>query len=238
MVSNFSLAKLYNIAFIRKILKLEILNLILKSIHCITDSTDSFRKIRMLCLHTFEENIMPHLLQQTEPECKRILDAVIGSFISLKATEHIARVIMLYYTEKAATVAIVVLMTIALCSTDIQEVRTQFVKNKVLSTSYATKQHISKLNCVQWCSRDRQMGKCKIAGYNKYSKMCSLSMDNPEDALDVADEMTGIFVIEQQEGDTVCCYIDRNWRLTLILLVSLKFKAHTNTLMNVQLHSF
>jgi len=103
--------------------------------------------------------------------------------------------------EKATTVAVVILMTIALCSADIQEVSTQFITNKVLSTSYATKQHISKLNCVEWCSRDRKMGRCKMAGYNKYSKLCSLSMDNPEDALDVTDEMTGVFVIEQVAGE-------------------------------------
>jgi len=102
---------------------------------------------------------------------------------------------MLFYTKKAVTVAVVILMTIALCSADIQEVRTEFVKNKVLSSSYATKQHISKLNCVQWCSRDRQVGKCKTAGYNKYSKSCSLSMDNLEDVLDIDDEMTGVFFI-------------------------------------------
>jgi len=102
---------------------------------------------------------------------------------------------MLFYTKTAATVAVVILMTIALCSADIQAVRTEFVKNKVLSSSYATKQPISKLNCVQWCSRDRQVGKCKTAGYNKYSKECKLSMDNQEDLMDVADEMTGVFVL-------------------------------------------
>ena len=113
-------------------------------------------------------------------------------FISLENTLPIARANMLVYTKKTVTVAVVILMTIALCSADIQEVRTQFVKNKLLSTSYATKLHISKLNCVQWCSRDRQMGKCKIAGY---SKTCCLSMDNPEDALQVDDEMAGVFFI-------------------------------------------
>ena len=114
---------------------------------------------------------------------------------------------MFFYNEKAATGAVVFLMTIGLCSADIQEVRTQFITNKVLSTSYANKQQISKLNCVQWCSRDRQMGKCKTAGYNKYSKSCSLSMDNPEDALDVADEMAGVFVMEQVhvEGENKRC---------------------------------
>jgi len=54
-----------------------------------------------------------------------------------------------FYTKKAVTVAVVILMTIALCSSDIQEVKTQFLKNKVFTMSYATKQHISKLICVQ-----------------------------------------------------------------------------------------
>jgi len=63
-----------------------------------------------------------------------------------KATEPIVRVIMLYFTKKAATVAVVFLMTIALCSTTIQEVKTQFIKNKVLSSSYSTKQHISQFS--------------------------------------------------------------------------------------------
>jgi len=107
---------------------------------------------------------------------------------------------MLFYTTKAVTVAVVILMTIGLCSADIQEVKTQFVKNKVISTSYATKQHISKLHCVEWCSRDRQVGKCKTAGYNKYSKTCSLSMDFQHTLLDVADETNGVFLMK--EGNT------------------------------------
>jgi len=108
---------------------------------------------------------------------------------------------MLYYTEKAATVAVVFLMTIALCSTTVQEVRTQFVKNKLLSTIYATKQPMSQLYCVEWCSRERQSGKCTIAGYNKSSKTCKLSMDYQHNLLDVADETTGVFLME--EGDKV-----------------------------------
>jgi len=104
---------------------------------------------------------------------------------------------MLFYTKKAVTVAVVILMTIALCSTNIQEVRTQFVKNKFLSTIYATRQSISQLQCVQWCSTERKSGKCKIAGYNKYSKACSLSMDYQHNLLDVADETTGVFLMEE-----------------------------------------
>jgi len=107
---------------------------------------------------------------------------------------------MFYYTEKAATAAFVFLMTIALCSTNVEEMRTQFLNNKLLATSYATKQPISQLHCVQWCSRDRHSGKCRIAGYHKSSKMCQLSMDFQFYLLNVADETTGIFLME--EGDT------------------------------------
>jgi len=117
------------------------------------------------------------------------------SYILLENTLPIARANMLFYTKKAGTVAVVILMTIASCSADIQEVRTQFQKNNVLSTKYTTKQHLFKLNCVRWCDSDRQMGKCKIAGYNKYLKTCSLSMDISDDALQVGDEMAGVFFI-------------------------------------------
>ena len=120
-----------------------------------------------------------------------------ASCISLKSTEHIARVNMLYFTEKAATVAIVFLFTTAICLAIKQEVNTQFVKNKVISTSYATKQPISKLHCVEWCSRERHAGKCKIAGYNKYARACSLSMDYQHNLLDVADETNGVFLMEE-----------------------------------------
>ena len=107
---------------------------------------------------------------------------------------------MIYYTEKAATFAIVFLMTIALCSTTIQDVKTQFLKNKLLSTSYMTKHPISQLHCVEWCSRERTMGKCKIAGYHKSSKTCKLSMDYPHTLLNVVDEKTGVFLMEEGES--------------------------------------
>ena len=111
---------------------------------------------------------------------------------------------MPFNTKTATSVAIVFLITIALCSSAIQERRTQFVKNKLLSTSYATKQPISKLQCVEWCSRDNQNGKCKTAGYTKSSKTCKLSMDYERDLLNVTDESTGVFLVEK-EGDV--CYL-------------------------------
>jgi len=103
---------------------------------------------------------------------------------------------MFFYTKKAATFAVVFLITIGFCSTTMRDARTQFVKNEILSTSYATNQPISQLNCVRWCFSDGNKGKCKIAGYKLSDKSCSLSMDNPEDLMEVADELSGVFVIE------------------------------------------
>jgi len=115
---------------------------------------------------------------------------------------------MFYYTEKAATVAVVFLLTIALCSTTMRDARTQFVKNKGLSTSYATRQPISQLNCVRWCFSGGNKGKCRTAGYNVSGNSCSLSMDNQENLTDVADEMFGVFVIETVDrGCTLRVYI-------------------------------
>jgi len=89
-----------------------------------------------------------------------------------------------------------------------RDARTQFVKNKILSTSYATKQPISQLSCVRWCFSDGNKGKCKTAGYNVSESSCSLSMDTTEDLMDVADEMYGVFVIEPVErGCTLHEYI-------------------------------
>jgi len=121
--------------------------------------------------------------------------------ISIEITEPIARVVMVYYTGKAATLAIVFLITIALCSSDLQEVRTQFVKNKIISSNYATKQPISKLHCVEWCSREGQAGKCKTAGYKTHAKVCSLSTDYQHTLLDVANETNDVFLME--EGDSL-----------------------------------
>jgi len=78
------------------------------------------------------------------------------------------------------------------------------------------------------------MGKCKIAGYNKYSKSCSLRKDNPEDALDVADEMAGVMEQAHVEGDSFWVFYNRKCvqssKMSAVstLLVSREFKHCTN----------
>ena len=96
-------------------------------------------------------------------------------------------------------IACVGLMTIALCMATIQSVKTNFTVGKKLSTSYATLQKISKIRCVERCAEDKQTGACKLAGYNKATKTCYLSVDGPQDVLDTTDEMFGVFFYEPDQ---------------------------------------
>lgn len=89
---------------------------------------------------------------------------------------------------------IILLLTISLCNAAIQSVKTAFTEKKSVATSYTTLQKISKIKCVERCNKDRQNGRCTLAGYNKSTKTCYLSDDDPLDALDTDDEMSGVFL--------------------------------------------
>jgi len=43
---------------------------------------------------------------------------------------------------------------------------------------------------------------CTLAGYNKATKTCYRSIDDPQDALDTPDEMAGVFFYETQPTGT------------------------------------
>jgi len=84
-------------------------------------------------------------------------------------------------------------MAIALCMATIQSVKTKFTEGKKPLTSYTTLQRISKIQCVERCSKEKQTGGCTLAGYNKATKTCYLSVDDAQDVLDTTDEMFGVF---------------------------------------------
>jgi len=88
------------------------------------------------------------------------------------------------------------LMSIALCMATIQSVKTKFKEGKKLSTSHTTLQRISKIQCVERCSKGKQTGACTLAGYNKATKTCYLSVDDAQDVLDTTDETFGVFFYE------------------------------------------
>ena len=87
-------------------------------------------------------------------------------------------------------------MTIALGMATIQSVKTKFTQGKKPLTSHTTLQGISKIQCVERCSKEKLTGACTLAGYNKATKTCHLSVDDPQDVLDTTDEMVGVFFYE------------------------------------------
>ena len=83
------------------------------------------------------------------------------------------------------------------CGALIIEKDTRFVNRKCVGTSRMTLQQYSKIKCVQKCHEENTKGLCNVAGYNKATKTCYLSMDSHQDVLDVADDMSGVYFMEK-----------------------------------------
>ena len=94
--------------------------------------------------------------------------------------------------------SIILFVAISLCYATIESVTTKFTEKKCVATSHTTLQKISKVRCVEKCNQERQKGRCTLAGYNKATKTCYLSVDDPQDVLDTTDEMTGVFFYEPE----------------------------------------
>jgi len=92
----------------------------------------------------------------------------------------------------------ILLVVLALCNANIQSATTRFTEKKSVATSHTTLTRTSKIKCVEKCNKERQNGRCTLAGYNKATKTCYLSIDDPLDALDTDDEMTGVFFYEPE----------------------------------------
>ena len=86
-----------------------------------------------------------------------------------------------------------------MCTSIIQTVTTKFTEGKQLSTSYTTLLNISEIQCVRKCTKERQTGGCTLAGYNKVTKSCYLSVDGLQDVLDTADKMFGVFFYKLEQ---------------------------------------
>jgi len=79
-----------------------------------------------------------------------------------------------------------------MCTATIQSVTTRFTEKKTVATSHTTLQKISKIRCVEWCNKERKNEMCTVAGYNKATQTCYLSVDEPQTVLDTDDEMSGV----------------------------------------------
>jgi len=96
-------------------------------------------------------------------------------------------------------ISCIALLGISVCVATIQSVTTKFTTGKKLSTNYATLHKISKIQCVERCNKEKQTGGCTLAGYNKATKNCYLSVDGPHDVLDTTDETYGVFFYEPDQ---------------------------------------
>jgi len=105
---------------------------------------------------------------------------------------------MTLLTQILACVALL-LVTTSICDANMWTSVTEFTKGKAVSTSYKTFERFSEVQCVKKCNDERKNDMCNVAGYNKTSRVCTLSIDNQEDLVDVADDMAGVFVMTDGE---------------------------------------
>jgi len=76
---------------------------------------------------------------------------------------------------------------------------TEFTIGKAVSTNYKAIERFSEIQCVRKYYDERKNDMCSVAGYNRTSRVCTLSIDNQEDLVDVADDMAGVFVMTDGE---------------------------------------
>jgi len=101
--------------------------------------------------------------------------------------------------HSAKTRLILVLISlVVLSSANTQEIYTTFIERKAVATSHTSLQQYSKIQCVKKCFEEGRKGACSVAGYNRATKVCYLSTDSQDEVVDVADELSGVFIIPTQ----------------------------------------
>ena len=106
---------------------------------------------------------------------------------------------MAFCLEHFVRTSIVILLTISLCNANIESLRFTFTGEKRVNTTHTTLRDISDIQCARKCNKERQNGRCTLAGYDKRTKTCYLSNDEPLNVLDTTDEMAGVFFYEMTE---------------------------------------
>jgi len=114
---------------------------------------------------------------------------------------------MVLFREHFVGILIILLVTFSLSTATIQRVMMRFTEKKRVATSHTTIQNISDIQCVRKCNKKRQTGGCTLAGYDKATETCYLSIDGPQDVLDTTDEMAGVFVFFDLDPTGMYCMI-------------------------------
>jgi len=101
---------------------------------------------------------------------------------------------MFWIFKLMAQFAVIILATVSLSNADLQEFFATRLKGKTVATSYLTLKRLSQVRCAEKCYNE---GRCRIAGYNKVTKVCRLSNDSQQDVLDIADDSSSVFIYQQ-----------------------------------------
>ena len=94
-------------------------------------------------------------------------------------------------------ILIILLSTLILSSANKQGIYTTFTKGKAVASSHTNLQQCSQIQCVRKCFEEGKKGACSVAGYNKATKVCYLSTDSEDAIVDVADDLSGVFLVPQ-----------------------------------------
>jgi len=106
---------------------------------------------------------------------------------------------MAFCLEHFVRTSIVILCTVSLCNANIESLRFTFTGKKVVNTTHTTLHDISDIQCARKCTKERQNGRCTLAGYDKRTKTCYLSDDDPLNVVDTGDGMIGVFFYEMTD---------------------------------------
>jgi len=122
---------------------------------------------------------------------------------------------MIWNFKLMAAVTVVIVATVFLTYADIEEFMVTFLKRKTVATSYLTLERFSKVQCAEKCYKEGKQGRCRIAGYNKDTKTCRLSMDSQQDVLDFPDDSSGVFIYQQEPVVTTQGIVGNNATMQL-----------------------
>jgi len=92
-------------------------------------------------------------------------------------------------------VVVVIMCALVLTEALIQDTTKEYLKGKWIATSHTTLHQYSKVQCVRRCYEESRHGRCTVAGYDKPTKTCYLSVDSQQDLLHVADEALGVVLV-------------------------------------------
>jgi len=98
-------------------------------------------------------------------------------------------------TAKTAKDAFLFLLTIAI-SEATSQIAVTFIAGMSVATNYTALRPYSEIQCAAKCFDEGRYNRCRVAGYNRETHTCYLSLDSLQDVTDVADQNVGIFIMQ------------------------------------------